>query len=172
MSILLGLPFLVHNNIVLDCAKCTALVKGTSIELLNLKSVPRNMPIWNNVSHKWKHLEIRNFHRDMLNELKWRCLEIKAVLDHSSKKGSLLGEQKFIAVNFIGTIRGRIESLEMQSKFNKLDEDLKHKYRQTFEPIPHVDELLDDILCRIKLKDMSKTIAKRSYGCPRKYRDA
>ena len=30
----------------------------------------------------------------------------------------------------------------------------------------------NDVLCRIKLKDADKTIARQSYGCPCKYREA
>jgi len=41
-----------------------------------------------------------------------------------------------------------------------------------FDPLPHYDDLSDEIHCRVILKDVSKTITTRSYSCPRKYRDA
>ena len=41
-----------------------------------------------------------------------------------------------------------------------------------FDPLPHYDDLSDDVYCKINLKDAGKTIASRSYSCPRKYREA
>jgi hypothetical protein len=38
--------------------------------------------------------------------------------------------------------------------------------------LPHVDKLSDKIHCQIKLKDANKSLATRSYSCPRKYREA
>lgn len=38
--------------------------------------------------------------------------------------------------------------------------------------IPHIDDLPTDVLYRVRLKDANQSIQQRSYGCPRKYRDA
>ena len=50
--------------------------------------------------------------------------------------------------------------------------EIFNKYKQVFEPIPHVDELPTNVYCRIQLKDALKTIATRSYSSPCKYREA
>jgi len=81
-------------------------------------------------------------------------------------------KQEFVAVNFIAAVKGKLESLELQQKYNTLKEKLKTEFGKTFEPIPHVNELPDDVYCRIKLRDAMKTISKRTYGCPRKYQEA
>ena len=81
-------------------------------------------------------------------------------------------EQEFVAVNFIAAVRGKLEALELQQKYDALEDKLKTEFGRTFEPIPHVDDLPNDVYCRIKLRDATKTISKRTYGCPRKYREA
>jgi len=60
----------------------------------------------------------------------------------------------------------------LQQKYTALEEKLKTKFGRTFEPIPHVDELPDDVYCRIKVKDATRTISRKTYGCPCKYCDA
>jgi hypothetical protein len=41
-----------------------------------------------------------------------------------------------------------------------------------FNPIPHVDQLPTDVYCRIKLKDVSKTITTCTYTSPQKFKEA
>jgi hypothetical protein len=43
--------------------------------------------------------------------------------------------------------------------------------QDVFAQIPHIEELPQDIYCRIKLKDETKTMATKSYSTPRKYGD-
>ena len=74
-------------------------------------------------------------------------------------------KQEFVAVNFIAAVKGKLESLELLQKYNTLEEKLKAEFGKTFEPIPHVDELPDNVYCQIKLRDAMKTISKRTYGC-------
>jgi hypothetical protein len=52
---------------------------------------------------------------------------------------------------------------------DKLDEKVKERYADVFRPIPHVDEMPDTILCKIDLKDASRTIDTRNYSCLRKF---
>ena len=49
---------------------------------------------------------------------------------------------------------------------------LRTEFGDVFEPIPHVDGLPSDITCQIQLKEASKQIATRTYGSPRKFKDA
>lgn len=145
------------------------IVKDTNIDLLNfipaLKSVPKIKK-----SPKRKPLEIKMFHRELLKELKWKCSVLKAKIDKLS--GNDMTDSHFKAVNFVAAIKSRLETLELQQKYNALEESLKTEYAKIFECIPHVDKLPNDVYCRIKLRDATKTISKRTYGCPRKYCEA
>ena len=53
-----------------------------------------------------------------------------------------------------------------------LGSKVKDDYSDVFKPIPHVDEMPNDILCKISLKEAGKTITTRSYSCPRKFCEA
>jgi len=84
-GILLGLPFLVHNCIVIDHECPSAIVKDTTVDLLNF--VPTPPKILHLVkSPRRKRIEIRLLHRDLLKELKWRCSMIKRKLDRMMDK--------------------------------------------------------------------------------------
>ena len=168
-NILLGLPFLVHNRIVVDHEIPSAIMKDTNVDLPNFIPAPKSVPKIKK-SPKRKHLEIKMFHRELLKELKWKCSILKAKIDKLS--GNDTADSHFKAVNFVAAIKGRLETLELQQKYNALEESLKTEYAKIFEPIPHIDELPDDVYCRIKLRDATKTISKRTYGCPQKYREA
>jgi len=69
-------------------------------------------------------------------------------------------------------VKDKLESLELQQKYSALEDKLKTEFGKTFEPIPHADDLPDDVYCHIKLKDATRTISKRTYGCPCKYHEA
>lgn len=72
----------------------------------------------------------------------------------------------------IAFIVSRIEELASIEKLNALELDIKSEFKATFEPIPHASLLPDDPVCRIQLRDPSKTIKSRSYECPRQYQDS
>ncbi|KAH7917164.1 hypothetical protein BV22DRAFT_1026885, partial [Leucogyrophana mollusca] len=81
--------------------------------------------------------------------------------------------QKVVGVNVIVAIHTRIESLAAQEHLLRLDSDAKKKFADCFpSDIPHIRDLPDDILYRVRVTDANKVIQSRSYGCPRKYRDA
>jgi hypothetical protein len=75
-------------------------------------------------------------------------------------------------VDVVAAVRERIETLATLAHYQKLGDDLKDRYRKIFEPIPHIDELPTEVLCEIKLKDAQKTLSKRTYQSPRKYKEA
>src|ERR1700685_3413424 len=56
--------------------------------------------------------------------------------------------------------------------YNQLYNAVKDKHSNVFHPIPHVDELPTNVYCRIKLKDVSKTITTCTYTSPRKFKEA
>ena len=49
---------------------------------------------------------------------------------------------------------------------------LRKKFSVVFEPLPHADELPEQPVARIKLKDPESTIKTRNYPCPRKWKEA
>jgi len=49
---------------------------------------------------------------------------------------------------------------------------VKTKYSKVFNLIPHIDKLLTDVYCLIKLKDASKTITTHTYSSPWKFKAA
>ncbi|KAJ7104802.1 hypothetical protein C8R44DRAFT_639620, partial [Mycena epipterygia] len=75
-------------------------------------------------------------------------------------------------VDVVAAVHERIEALAELEHREKLGISIKAEYQPIFEPIPHVDDLPTDVLCEIKIKDAYKTLSKRSYQSPRKYKDA
>jgi hypothetical protein len=75
------------------------------------------------------------------------------------------------AVDVIAAVRERVEVLAEWEHYQKLGDDLKAKNRSIYEPIPHVDDFLTDVLCEIKVKDAYRTLSKRNYQSPQKYKD-
>jgi hypothetical protein len=57
-------------------------------------------------------------------------------------------------------------------KLKALGKGIMTEFREVFKPIPHIDELPDDVYCCIKLKDASKSVQTRSYSTLRKYKEA
>ena len=166
-SILLGLPFLVHNKIVIDHDSRTAIVKGCGFDLLNENSSCRVAPPVSKIlSPKQKRLLILKLKKDVLSELKLKISQ-RALPFHSNTLFE--NAQPF---NPIAAITSRIESLASQKTLIKLEDDIKHEYRDVFRPIPHISELPTTETARIHLKNAYQTIAKRQYDVPRQFRDS
>ena len=64
------------------------------------------------------------------------------------------------------------EKLQHKEQLKRMGAEVFQKYKHVFEPIPHVDDLLTDVYCKIKIKDAAKTISTRTYSSPRRYREA
>lgn len=71
--------------------------------------------------------------------------------------------------DIIAAIHVQIEQLAVKDHLDKLVLNIKRSYADVFKPIPHVDQMLDSVLCKIMLKDASKTICTWSYSCPCKF---
>ena len=153
MNILLGLPFLVHNHIVVDHEVPSTSVKDTPIDLLNFVPMPKVI-LKSVKSPKRKRLEIKLFHHKLFKELKWKCGPLKAKIDR------LLGLDtqwnSGVHRNFVVAIKDKLESLELPQKYDVLEDKVKTKFGKIFELILHVDELPKDVYCQIKLKKCNK----------------
>ena len=70
-----------------------------------------------------------------------------------------------------GAVRDRVEILAAEDTLRKREKRIKSKFKEIFEPIPHIDELPTNIVAEIHLKNAEKTIKTRSYPSPRKYKE-
>jgi hypothetical protein len=160
--VILGLPFLSHNNIMIDHSARTVIDKMTGFDLLHPPLPPT--PKIPKLKLKEFFLQLKADRALMLAELKMVCAECK-VLIHSHF-------EKVKPVEPLAVLHQPIETLTAQEQLNRLGDAIKNKYSDVFDAIPHVDELPTDIYCRIKLKDSYKVFATHSYSTPRKYKEA
>ena len=165
-SILLGLPFLVHNKIVIDHDSRTAIDKNCGFDLLNENTTCRaTAPPHKNLSPKQKRLLILKHKKNVLIELKLKCSQRRLHLETNDLVEHV---QPF---NPIAAITDRIHTLAYQSKLNKLEDGIKHEFRDVFRPIPHISELPTTDTARIHLINAYQTISKRQYDVPRQFRE-
>jgi hypothetical protein len=66
----------------------------------------------------------------------------------------------------------RIKTLACQKSLRKLEEDIKHEYRDVSRPIPHISELPTSETARIQLKNAYQTISKRHYDVPCQFHES
>jgi hypothetical protein len=160
--VILGLPFLAHNNIIVDHAERSAIDKNSGFDLLNPKAPPPPIP---------PKKKLKVFFADLQHDRKLMVAELKMVC--AERLCLYKGQNEIVKpVDPICAIKQRIECLAVQVELSKLGDDVKANYADVFATIPHMDELPTDVYCRIQLKDASKTITTRTYSTPRKYKDA
>jgi hypothetical protein len=174
--LVLGQPFLFANHIVIDYHDRTVVDKRCNINILNTNVVPSTpwcappppkrrktmpRPKKDRIDQLKKTMKNRTI---MLDELKAVCALRRTMVQ---RNGEPVNE-----INPLAAVQERITALAAMETLEKLEAKLKDEFRVIFEPIPHVDKLPTDVLAQIKLKDAHKTIASRTYSCPRKYREA
>jgi hypothetical protein len=160
--VILGLPFLMHNNIVIDHAARTVIDKSCNFDLLNPPPPP---------AAKLPKQTLKQFYAKLREDRKLMLAELRMVCRDHYRHTQYKFEQ-VQPVNPIAALRQRIEALTAESQLNHLADKVRIKYADVFDAIPHVNDLPKDVYCRIKLKDTNKTIATRSYSTPRKYKEA
>ena len=154
--VILGLPFLSHNNIVIDHAARTAIDKTINFDLLN--PVPPPPPPPPKTKLKDLFQQVRQARKLMVAELKW-VLSVR-------RRERPTADDPVKPFDTVATVRTRIETLSAQEKLSSLGRQIINEFANVFNPIPHIDKLPTDVYCRIKLKDPAKTIATRSYSTP------
>ncbi|KAF8234618.1 hypothetical protein L208DRAFT_1260953, partial [Tricholoma matsutake] len=159
--IILGLPFLSHNNIVVDAHNNTAIDYGCNFDLLH--PMPHVLP---KVKVKLCNVlaSVRTNRKLLIEELKTICKTHWPWVDAQC--------EKVVGIDIIAAIQVCIEQLAANDQLEKLGAKIKDNYADVFKPIPHVDEMLSTVLCKISLKDTGKTITTRSYSCPGKFCNA
>ena len=164
-NILLGLPFHMHNKIIIDHEKHTVIHRPLGFNILNEHALlPRN-EIPKQAPHK-KHLILVQLQKYFLKELKWRCAERLQSLEQ------LLLFKTVAPVNVISAVKATIELLAHKDKLIALETELKSEFNDIFEPIPHVNELPMSETAQIQLKDAYKTISTRTYPYLCQYKEA
>ncbi len=73
----------------------------------------------------------------------------------------------------MAAVRERIEALSLQVTLDKLDAEMRQKYKDHFPlTLPDItNDLPDHIFHRIKLKDPDLVIKQRAYAAPKKYHE-
>ena len=160
--VILGLPFLSHNNIIIDHSNRTAIDKSMGFDLLNPIAPPPPPPPKKKLKDFYNELHINR--KLLMAELKMVCAERLCMNMHKDEPVQVASP--------LAAIKTRIQTLATQNKLTLLGAKVKEEYADVFDPIPHLDHLPNDVYCCIQLKDASKTINTRSYSTPRKYKEA
>jgi hypothetical protein len=160
--VILGLPFLSHNNIVIDHAARTAIDKTSNFDLLN--PVPPPPPPPPKTKLKDLFQQVQQAQKLMVAELKW----VLSIRHHECPTA----DDTVKPFDTVAAVQTRIETLAAQEKLSSLGRQIVNEFADVFNPILHIDKLPTDVYCCIKLKDPSKTIATHSYSTPHKYRAA
>jgi hypothetical protein len=163
-SILFGLPWLKRNRIVIDVERRSAINKDSGYNLLQPAESQKPAKCIPAPLRRRKDLKFMRKIKDLKVEAMKELLEKGK---YRRKEGRGMSRTTIAAL-----IRERIESLASREELEKEERDIKREFKDVFEPIPHVDELPGDVRASINLKDATKTIATRTYACPRKFREA
>ncbi len=167
-DIILGLPFLAANKLIIDPSEHAIFDKTTGFDLLH-PTTPVKSSLLPQPSAHSAHIAARN---DLATTN--TCLPFHA-LTATDTAYTVLDDPSYNKLRDsdpICAVCKRIEQLEFQERLSGLGAGIEEDYKDVFEPLAHIDDMPSEVKCSIKLKDTNKSIAARSYTCPRKYRDA
>ncbi|PPR02502.1 hypothetical protein CVT24_001968 [Panaeolus cyanescens] len=167
-NMLLGTPFEKGNNLMVDVECDQVIDKKSGLDII--KADPdvlyRKITIRKtSISPKAKRLANINAFQEMLKEL-------KVVTEKRRLKLQGYEHGKPGLNSFVATIKSTIQLLEVKEQLKELGLRLKSEFSDVFEAIPHASLLPDSVQCRIKLKDANLKLAKRTYSCPKQYKEA
>ena len=160
--VILGLPFLVHNTIVVDHATCTVIDKKSGFDLLHLTMspiAPRSL-----LTLKATFAKLCTDRAVMIVELKLICNSHQQ--KHNLEAAPIRPCMTLAAIQQCIVCLADTELLATHSTM------IKNEYPDLFDPIPHITELPSNVYCCIQLKDANKQIQTQSYQTPRRYKDA
>ena len=162
MPVILGLPFLVHNDIVTDHKARSCIDKKCGYNLMNPAPIAPPRPPRRRAKDQIKFTKAAK---------KATLAELTAVCQKRINDKKLVFEV-VKDVDVVAAIKDAIGNIALKERLKKVEKNIRTEFQQVFEEIPHVKDLPIDYMARIKLKDAERTIANRTYACPRKYRDA
>jgi hypothetical protein len=122
-----------------------------------------------------RSLSLQEKHRNLQQSIKkqQKLLLLQLNLVGRTKKEKIENECRASnGIDVIVAICERIKILADKAKLMEQGDKLRTEFKDVFDPLPHDDDLLNEILCKINLKDASLSIKTCSYSCPRKYRNA
>ena len=168
-NVLLGLPFLEHNQIVIDHSLRTVIHRDTKFDLLKDNTAPIERPM-----PKQSPKERRTAQTKMVQGY-WTAFKHELEMVCTNRRLELERRGLFESVkpcNPISRVASTIEFLAAKERLDKLEIDIMEEYKSIFEPIPHVNELPTTEMARIQMRDAYDKISMRTYPCPRQYKDA
>ncbi|KAI0075540.1 hypothetical protein K474DRAFT_1599602, partial [Panus rudis PR-1116 ss-1] len=143
--LILGMPFLQNNNLLIDASRA-------ALHALNMQL-------------------IRAQKRDVLRELQLRFREQPFAFQHTLPTPPSF-PQPMEPTTIACAIRTRIEELALNAKLARENEKMREKFKDRFpDDIPPIHHLPTDVYHRFRLKDPNMVIVKRTYDCPKKYRE-
>ncbi|KAJ7437698.1 hypothetical protein FB451DRAFT_1450431 [Mycena latifolia] len=162
--VILGLPWLVRNTIVVDHAARSAIDKICGYDILNPPPPPPAPKKIVKLREKIKRTkaDLKSMARELHSVCEKRKLEMEA--------NNLFETVK--PVDVVAAVRERIEVLAHWDELLKRGDNIRQEYPTLFEPMPHVDMLLTNVLCEIKVKDADRNLETHSYQSPCKYKEA
>jgi hypothetical protein len=137
---------------VIDHEQNTCIAKESGYNLLNLPLPP--VPLG-------KRIPLQVIHHELWHSV---TQQKKLVMKQLISKGHNLKEEldevcpKLKLSNVIAVIREHIEVLADQANLIAQGTKLCEEYKDVFDLLPHYDDLLDEIHCRVILKDAAKMI--------------
>ncbi|KAJ3991084.1 hypothetical protein F5050DRAFT_1538697, partial [Lentinula boryana] len=144
---ILGLPFLAHNNLVTDYSARTVIDKSCNFDLLN-PVVPK--PVAPVIPPAKRRQMLFKAQQDLL-KLKKAIFAQAASLarNHVKFRRFTVPEFPLHCFDVVAAIRGRVEALENISRLEKLSDAFKSEFADVFTPIAHTSSLPDDFTCSI-----------------------
>ncbi len=156
-DIILGLPFLSHNDITISSARRSAIHEPSGFDLLHPVLPPLPPP---------RKRALKDGLLDTCRNIVALCAELKS---HCTSFRNLVDArcEPVKPFDVVAAVQERIECLAIIDHCSKLEVNIKKSYKDIFQPLPHVDEMPDKVTCKIELKNAEKAIMSHSYACPR-----
>lgn len=171
-DLILGTSFIGHNNIVIDVGLHTAILRGTTHDLLHppdpklARKNPAAVKSPRALRREWVVAG------KILKDQTRLALQQRFLRDDIKEKVDSVCEPAE-GIPIIAYVRTRIVELAEQDRLAKLDAKMKAKHKDRFPTdIPHTSELPNDVHHRIVVSDAKKIRVSRAYTCPRKFRES
>ena len=120
--VLLGLPFLKHNNIVIDANCHTAIDKKNNFDLLHPLSPPKKKDAKATLQFNYEaHKTILNLHSALLAEMKEKFT--------TKRKADYYQTQKLMKGDIIGAVHEQLEELTAQDQLKHMGHEIFDKYK-------------------------------------------
>ena len=163
---ILGLPFLCHNKLVVDCEAETVIHKPSGFNLLD----PRT-----SLAHKKRHTwtPIAQSRHSFAQRYKVVLQEL-LLTDIAKERRDLCEESNpSPPFTFCAAIKSRIESLAFLAELQKYEQEARTLFADVFGPVPHLDNLpVTDTMATIPLKNDNCFPQRRNYTIPKHWSKA